>query len=102
MCTASSAIRTCGLRASASEYTATVAIPIAFAVRITRQAISPRLAMRILENISGAASRSDLIQRLAEVGDDVVDMLDTHRYAHDLWSSACPHQFLFRKLAVGG
>src|SRR3546814_13721983 len=38
---------TCGARASASEYTATVAIPIFRAVRITRQAIYPRLAIRI-------------------------------------------------------
>src|SRR4051812_3894973 len=57
MCTASSAILTCGARASASEYTATVAIPIARAVRITRQAISPRLAMRILENKLVSARR---------------------------------------------
>ena len=33
---------------SASEYTATVEMPIARQVRITRSAISPRLAMRIL------------------------------------------------------
>jgi hypothetical protein len=32
---------------SASEYTATVAMPIFLAVLMTRQAISPRLAIRI-------------------------------------------------------
>ena len=42
--TASSANRTSGASASASEYTATVAMPIARAVRITRSAISPRFA----------------------------------------------------------
>src|SRR6185369_9747215 len=35
---------------SASEYTATVRMPMARAAAITRQAISPRLAMRILRN----------------------------------------------------
>src|SRR4249920_3762787 len=54
MRTASSAIATCGACASASEWTATVAIPIRRAVRITRQAISPRLAIRSLANISGS------------------------------------------------
>src|SRR5579875_928994 len=44
MRTASSASRTCGRSASASEYTATVRIPIRRAVRITRRAISPLLA----------------------------------------------------------
>ena len=41
-----SAIRTCRASASASEWTAMVRIPIARAVRKTRQAISPRLATR--------------------------------------------------------
>src|SRR5580692_5817580 len=44
MGTASSASRTYGRSASASEYTATVLIPIRRAVLITRRAISPRLA----------------------------------------------------------
>src|SRR6185312_11740041 len=43
---------TCIDLASASEYTATVAIPMRRAVRMTRQAISPRLAIRIFLNIS--------------------------------------------------
>src|SRR5262245_54890890 len=46
--TASSANRTNGASASASEYTATVAMPIALHVRITRSAISPRLATKSL------------------------------------------------------
>src|SRR6516225_9389481 len=45
MCTASSASRTYGRSASASEYTATALIPIWRAVRSTRRAISPRLAI---------------------------------------------------------
>jgi hypothetical protein len=36
--------------ASASEYTATVFTPRRFAVRITRHAISPRFAIKILSN----------------------------------------------------
>src|SRR6516162_5559410 len=48
---ASSASRTCRALASASEYTATVATPSRRAVLITRQAISPRFAIRIFLNI---------------------------------------------------
>src|SRR3984893_15990502 len=44
-------MRTCSASASASEYTATVAIPICRAVRMMRQATSPRLAVRILRNM---------------------------------------------------
>src|SRR5690349_3021741 len=47
---ASSARATCNALRSASEYTPTVRMPMRFAVRITRQAISPRLAIRILRN----------------------------------------------------
>src|SRR2546422_9782004 len=49
---ASSQAATCIASASASEYTATVAIAMRRAVRATRQAISPRLAIRILSNIA--------------------------------------------------
>ena len=49
--TASSAICTKRASLSASEYTATVAMPIFLAVAMTRQAISPRLAIRILVNM---------------------------------------------------
>src|SRR6056297_1168480 len=48
---ASSAMRTCMASASAVECTATVCTPISRAARMTRSAISPRLAMRILLNI---------------------------------------------------
>src|SRR5687767_12948245 len=48
MRTASSANRTKGASASASEYTATVAMPIRRHVRMTRSAISPRFAIRTL------------------------------------------------------
>src|SRR5262249_30684021 len=44
-------MRTCIASRSASEQTATVLMPMARAVRMTRQAISPLLAMRILEII---------------------------------------------------
>src|SRR5689334_12783828 len=52
MHTASSAKRTCRLSRSAVEYTATVLMPISRHVRITRNAISPRLAMSIFLNTS--------------------------------------------------
>src|SRR6185436_7260950 len=47
---ASSASATWRASRSASEYTATVRMPMRRAAAITRQAISPRLAMRILRN----------------------------------------------------
>src|SRR6266571_4608873 len=47
---ASSASLTCSASRSAAEYTATVRTPSRRAVRITRQAISPRLATRSLPN----------------------------------------------------
>src|SRR5258707_4969675 len=49
---ASSAKRVCRLWRSASEYTATVRMPRSLAAQMTRSAISPRLAMRILLNIT--------------------------------------------------
>src|SRR5690606_31659373 len=45
---ASSASRTCMASASAVECTATVLMPISWAARWMRSAISPRLAIRIL------------------------------------------------------
>src|SRR5690349_5446333 len=51
MRTASSAISTWSASRSASEYTATVLIPMRRAVLVTRQAISPRFAIRIFLNI---------------------------------------------------
>ena len=49
--TASSAKRTCKLSESAVEYTATVLTPISLQVLITRNAISPLLAINIFLNI---------------------------------------------------
>src|SRR5450756_705152 len=51
MQTLSSASRTCMASASAVECTATVAMPSSLHARRTRNAISPRLAIRILSNI---------------------------------------------------
>src|SRR5437667_9494459 len=48
MATASPAMRTCSAPRSASENTATVAMSCSRQARITRQAISPRLAIRTL------------------------------------------------------
>ena len=50
MHTSSSAKRTCSDSRSASEYTATVCTPSSRHARITRSAISPRLAMRTFLN----------------------------------------------------
>src|SRR5256714_10138240 len=47
---ASSASAACRDCASASEYSAPLAMPMRRAVLVTRQAISPRLAIRILAN----------------------------------------------------
>src|SRR3977135_3955366 len=51
MQTLSSASRTCMASASAVECTATVAMPSSLQARRMRNAISPRLAIRILSNI---------------------------------------------------
>src|SRR5512144_895539 len=67
--TASSASSTCGARASASEYTAALAIPMRRSVRKMRRAISPRFATRTLwigrAGISGLAAASALRSPLA-------------------------------------
>src|SRR5262249_51039889 len=52
MHTLSSASRTCMASASAVECTATAGMPSSLHARSTRSAISPRLAMRILSNIT--------------------------------------------------
>src|SRR5215831_7761195 len=59
MQTASSAKRTCNASRSASECTATVLMPSSRQAQMTRQAISPRLAIRIFLNIrrQGVESR---------------------------------------------
>src|SRR5215813_13597066 len=51
MHTLSSASRTCMASASAVECTATVGMPSSLQARKTRNAISPRLAMRIFSNM---------------------------------------------------
>src|SRR5438552_6601327 len=56
---ASSASSTCSARASIDEWIATVRIASRRHVRITRQAISPRLAMRIFENKDRVRCRSE-------------------------------------------
>src|SRR5271167_2184370 len=65
MWTASSASRTWTAAASASEYTATVLNPSSRQARITRTAISPRLAIRTLANTSEllSAARGRPLQR---------------------------------------
>src|SRR5215475_8409920 len=69
MHTLSSAKRTCMASASAVECTATVGMPISLQARRTRSAISPRLAISTLSNISGSLAPNRLFddrQRLAE------------------------------------
>jgi hypothetical protein len=61
---ASSASRTCGASASGSAYTATLARPASLAARITRTAISPRLATRTLEMVGTAPPAGDSKNRL--------------------------------------
>src|SRR6185295_16651407 len=51
MQTSSSANLTCSASTSAVECTATVLIPSSLQARMTRRAISPRLAIRILRNM---------------------------------------------------
>src|SRR5688572_16538281 len=66
MQTLSSARRTCMASASATEWTATVRMPISRQARWMRSAISPRLAIRIFSNILLPALGDDH-QRLAEL-----------------------------------
>src|SRR6185437_4739758 len=65
MQTLSSASRTCMASASAVECTATVGMPSSWQARNTRNAISPRLAIRILSNMP--TTSFDDHQRLAEL-----------------------------------
>src|SRR3984893_14094921 len=68
MQTDSSAMRTGREDASALEWAITVRIPISRQARMMRSAISPRLAMRILWNISpGSAKRLHQEERLPEL-----------------------------------
>src|SRR4051812_40926020 len=76
MQTLSSANRTCSALASAVEWTATVATPSSRQARMTRRAISPRLAMRTFlntpvsdgaEGLESASGRVDAEQWLSEL-----------------------------------
>src|SRR5467141_2597924 len=69
MRSASSARLTWRALRSASEYTATVRMPSLCAVRITRHAISPRLAIRTLPNTSVSSPPPGRLALLEERGD---------------------------------
>src|ERR1017187_3967688 len=64
---ASSALRTRCEAPSPSGATATATIPISWQARMTRTAISPRLAMRIFLNIFLSSSRPDEPKILQEI-----------------------------------
>src|SRR2546426_4624840 len=64
MCTASSAMRTTIDSASADEYTATVLIPSSLQARVTRTAISPRLAIRTFSNTLRSPDTESGVYRL--------------------------------------
>ena len=70
MHTSSSAKRTCSDSWSASLYTATVATPSSRHARITRRAISPRLAIRIFLNIGYPVRPPESPNRSAKVRSD--------------------------------
>src|SRR5580658_4873320 len=67
MQTLSSASRTCMASASAVECTATVAMPSSLHARRIRSAISPRLAIRILSNMSFQGRVANSEWRLVKV-----------------------------------
>src|SRR5437667_4993983 len=72
MQTLSSASRTCIASASAVECTATVAMPSSLHARSTRSAISPRLAIRILSNMSfDDQERLAVLDRLSVLEQDL-------------------------------
>src|SRR6056297_646248 len=82
MHTVSSAMRTCIASASAVEWTATERIPISRAARITRSAISPRLATRILSNMGASLDdyqRRAVFDRRAILDEDAPDGARTRR-----------------------
>src|SRR6478672_5960901 len=70
MQTSSSAKRTCSDSRSASEYTATVSTPSSRQARMTRSAISPRLAIRTFLNMERSGAR-----RRAVSDEDFLDHL---------------------------
>ena len=71
MHTSSSAKRTCSDSWSGSLYTATVATPSSRHARITRSAISPRLAIRIFLNIDYPIRPPESLNRSLNVRSDV-------------------------------
>src|SRR5579871_6618349 len=64
---------------SASECTATVAMPISLQARWMRSAISPRLAMRILSNMVLSADHDQRFAELDRLGVDDQDLEDLSR-----------------------
>src|SRR6476620_5269056 len=66
MGTATSASRVCRAPASASLCTATERMPISRSVRITRTAISPRLATRTVSNMRGPLHPEDAVADVFE------------------------------------
>src|SRR5580658_2415796 len=88
MCTAWSASRTYGSSASASEYTATAVTPSRRAVRITRLAISPRLATSTESSIQpaywGGAGRWGRCGAEARDGLELDDRAAVHYAAQSL------------------
>src|SRR6187551_3931490 len=77
MQTFSSAKRTCSESVSAVECTATVRIPMSRHARITRSAISPRLAMRTFLNTRGLLAQAEqvlaVLHVLAVLNEDLLD-----------------------------
>ena len=45
---------------------------------------------------------SNLIQRLTQIGDDIINMFNTHRHADNIWPRACRSKARVVKLAVRG
>src|SRR4051794_3786757 len=76
MQTFSSAKRTCSESVSAVEWTATERRPMSRQARITRSAISPRLAIRTFLNTVASSGLLDAEQGLAVL--DVRAVLDQH------------------------
>src|SRR6478735_1241771 len=88
MQTLSSASRTWAAWASASEYTATEAMPSRRSVRMTRQAISPRLAISTFENrgingnsLAGSASEPRAFRETGSVPDQQLNWVRIVRVA---------------------
>ena len=87
MCTASSHTATCLALASASEYTATVFTPRRLAVAATRQAISPRFAIRIffehLSHLGRTRKKEDRRRTTARRSEQHHQQQHRHRHHHD-------------------